>query len=109
LKRCKWLSKPRREQFKALYALLDEIQIPIAELGMRFVLSNPDFSCVLTGARSVQEVELNLAAQAKGPLAADILRRLDKLAAMVPFRPYEEPFGMRFGSDDNNQPGKAGR
>jgi aryl-alcohol dehydrogenase-like predicted oxidoreductase len=40
-----WMSKPRREQFKALYAFLDEIKMSIAEVGLRFVLSNPDISC----------------------------------------------------------------
>ncbi len=91
-----WLSKPRREQFRALYALLDEINIPLPELGLRFVLSNPDISCALMGARSLEEVRQNIAAAEKGPLPPDLLKRLDEIAALVPFRPYEEPFGLPF-------------
>jgi aryl-alcohol dehydrogenase-like predicted oxidoreductase len=92
----RWLSPPRRKQFQALYAFLDEAGLPIAEVGLRFVISNPDISCTLMGARSAEEVELNVAAVEKGPLPADILARLDEIAAMVPFRPFEEPFGLPF-------------
>ena len=92
----RWLSPPRREQYLALYALLDDLHMPIAELAMRFVLSNPDVSCALSGARSAEEIELNVAAAEKGPLPEDILARLDEIAAMVPFRPFEEPFGLPF-------------
>ncbi|MDI7275716.1 MAG: aldo/keto reductase [Anaerolineae bacterium] len=93
----RWLSSPRRQQFRALYALLDEIDLPIAEVALRFVISNPDVSCVLTGARSADEVERSVAAVEKGPLSPEVLRRLDEIAAMVPFRPFEEPFGLPFG------------
>jgi aryl-alcohol dehydrogenase-like predicted oxidoreductase len=93
----RWLSPPRRKQYRALYALLDELGLPIAEAGLRFVLSNPAVHCTLMGARTPQEVEQNVAAVAKGPLPADVLARLDEIAAMVPFRPFEEPFGLPFG------------
>ena len=48
------------------------------------------------GARSAEEVEQNVAAVEKGPLPTDVLARLDEIAAMVPFRPFEEPFGLPF-------------
>jgi aryl-alcohol dehydrogenase-like predicted oxidoreductase len=94
-----WLSPPRRRQFQALYALLDDLDMPIAELAIRFVLSNPDISCVLMGARSPEEVEHNVAAAERGALPSDVLRRLDEIAKMAPFRPFEEPFGLPFGRD----------
>lgn len=93
----RWLSLPRRKQFQVLYALLDEIGLPLPELALRWVLSNPHISCVLTGSRSPQEVEQNVEAAAKGPLAPDVLSRLNEIAAMVPFRPFEEPFSLPFG------------
>ena len=101
-----WLSAPRRAQFQALYRLLDEVDMPIAELALRFVLSNPDLSCVLMGARSADEVEQNVAAATKGPLPQDILDRLDEIAARVPFRPFEEPFGLPFNRPYKG-PGRA--
>lgn len=93
----RWLSPPRRAQFQSLYAFLDETGIPLPEMGLRFVLSNPHVSCTLMGARSVAEVEQNVAAVGKGALSLDVLKRLDEIAAMVPFRPYSEPFGLPFG------------
>lgn len=95
----RWLSSPRRAQYRALYAFLDELGLPLAEVGLRFVISNPDISCTLMGARSAQEVEQNVAAVSKGPLPADVLTRLNEIAAMVPFRPFEEPFGLPFGRE----------
>ncbi len=93
----RWLSSPRRAQYLALYAYLDEIGLSLPEAGLRFVLSNPHISCTLMGARSRQEVEQNVAAAAKGPLPPEVIARLNEIAAMVPFRPFEEPFGLPFG------------
>lgn len=104
----RWLSRPRREQYQKLYAFLDEIDMPLAELGLRFVISNPDIATTLMGARSVAEVEANVAAVAKGPLPADILARIQEIAAMVPFRPFEEPFSLPFGKPARVGPGWAG-
>ena len=89
-----WISKPRREQFRKLYAFLDECGIPLPELALRFVISNPDVHSVLMGARTAEEVQQNAAAVAKGALSGDVLARLDEIAAMVPFRPFGEPAGL---------------
>jgi aryl-alcohol dehydrogenase-like predicted oxidoreductase len=100
-----WMSLPRRNQFKALYALLDELDMPLVECALRFVLSNPDVSCALMGARSQAEVEQNVAYAEKGPLPADVLRRLNAIAAMVPFRPCEERPTLCFGWRGYKGPG----
>jgi len=103
-----WMSKPRREQYKALYAYLDEIEMDIVECAIRFVLNNTDVDCVMNGARDVPQLEQNVAAFEKGPLPADILARLDEIHTMVPFRPFEEPFGIHFnGPKHRNGPGPA--
>ncbi|UCH35393.1 MAG: aldo/keto reductase [Armatimonadota bacterium] len=101
-----WLSPPRRAQYRALYAFLDELGLPLAEVALRFCLSHPDVATVLMGARSVEEVEQNVAAVEKGPLPPEVLKRLDEIAAMVPFRPFEEPFGLPFGREHHG-PGRA--
>lgn len=93
----RWLSPPRQRQFRALYAFADELAMPLPELALRFVLSNPNIACTLMGARSEREVEENVAAAERGPLPEDVLARLDEIAEMVPFRPFEEPFGLPFG------------
>ncbi|HEY3398663.1 MAG TPA: aldo/keto reductase [Armatimonadota bacterium] len=94
-----WLNLPRRRQFQALYSYLDEINLPITEVALRWVLSNPDVSAVLMGAKSIAEVEQNVAAVEKGPLPAEVLAALREIYLMVPFRPYEEPYGMPFGQE----------
>ena len=95
----RWLSSPRRAQYKALYAFLDELDIPLAELAMRFVISNPDITCTLTGARVQWEVEANFAAVEKGALPEDVLDRLDEIAATVPFRPFDEHYQLPFNRE----------
>ena len=92
----RWLSPPRQKQFQALYAFADELGMALPELALRFVISNPDISAVLMGARSAREVELNVASVVRGPLPQPVLDRLDEIAAMVPYRPFEEPFGLPF-------------
>jgi len=94
-----WLSPPRRAQFEQLYALVDETGIALPEMALRFVLSNPDISCVLTGARSQSEVEQNVRAQEAGPLSPEILGRIDAIAATVPFRPFDEAANLPFDRD----------
>ena len=102
-----WLSLPRRRQFQALYALVDEIGMPLPELAQRFVLSNPEISTMLIGARSVEEVKLGVAAAEKGPLPTELLDRVQEIADMVPFRPFEEPFGCQLGRPEYRGPGMA--
>lgn len=99
LKTATWISPPRKNQYEQLYRLLDDLKMPIHEAGLRWAISNPAVSTVLVGARSVAEIEANVEAAEKGPLAADVLAELDRIAALVPFRPFEEPggpFGLPF-------------
>ncbi len=104
-----WLSKPRREQYKALYAYLDEIGMDIVECALRFVASNPDIDCIMNGGRDEAQITQNVEALAKGPLPADVLARLQEIHDMVPFRPWEEPFGIHFGGAKHRYgPGPAG-
>ena len=60
------------------------------------------------GARSVEEVEQNVRAVEAGPLSADVFAQLQEIADTVPFRPYEEPFGLPFGRPYKG-PSQAGR
>lgn len=106
------LNKPRREQLKTLYEFVDEVGIPIAELALRWALSHPDASTVLTGPRNLEQLRQNVKAGEEGPLPEDVMKRIDEIAAMVPFRPYEEPFGCPFLQENfqlMKRPGKAGR
>ncbi len=108
----RWLNKPRREQLMKLYALVDEIGIPIAELALRWALMNPDASTVLTGPRNRAQLRQNVHAALAGPLPQEVMDRVDDIASMVPFRPFEEPFGCPFlgeSPDVVRRPGHAFR
>ena len=92
----RWLSEPRRRQFLRLYELVEDCGIPLPEMALRFVLSNPGITTVLTGVNSIAQLEANVEAAEKGPLPEALLRELDDIYAMVPFRPYQEPFALYF-------------
>ncbi len=89
-----WLHPERRQQFKDLYALCDELGMTVADMAIRFVASNPNVDTVLMGARNVNELEQNVESIEAGPLPKEVLAKLDEIAARVPFRPYGEPSGM---------------
>ena len=91
-----WLSPPRREQFRQLYDLVAELDMPLPELAIRWVISNPIVSTVLSGSRSVEEVEQNVGYVDSGPLPDAVMERVQEIADLVPFRPFEEPFGLPF-------------
>jgi aryl-alcohol dehydrogenase-like predicted oxidoreductase len=95
----RWMAAPRREQYRRLYALVKDLDIPLPELGLRFVLSNPEISTVLTGVKSIDELEQNMRTIDAGPLSPSILKEIQSIAGMVPFRPYEEPYKLPFLSD----------
>ncbi|QDU60346.1 D-threo-aldose 1-dehydrogenase [Planctomycetes bacterium Pan216] len=92
-----WLAKPRQEQFAKLYAFLDDIGMSLPEIGLRFAISHPDISTVLVGPKTTAQLEESVALVEKGPLPANLLDRLDEIAAMVPHRPFEEPMILPFG------------
>ena len=96
-----WLSAPRRAQFQQLYRLAEELELPLAEIALRWVLSNPNVASVLMGARSPEEVERNVAAAESGALPPEVLARLNEIATQVPFRPFDEPAGLPFGQAYN--------
>jgi aryl-alcohol dehydrogenase-like predicted oxidoreductase len=108
----RWLNKPRREQLKELYRLVDEVGIPIPELSLRWAMMNGEGSTVLTGPRTLEQLRQNVRAAEAGPLPGELVARLDEIAAKVPFRPYEEPFGCPFRDphfDAAKRPGHAFR
>ncbi len=100
-----WLSQRRVDQMLRLYRLVEECGIPLPELALRFVLSNPVVHSVLMGARTPEEVDANVAAVDKGPLSPALLARLDEVAAMLPQRPYGEPtaLGWVLGAPQNHR------
>jgi aryl-alcohol dehydrogenase-like predicted oxidoreductase len=102
-----FLSPPRRAQFKALYELCDDCRIEIPVLCLRWALGVPGVSTVLTGPRNLAQLEQNIQAIEQGPLPEDVNKRLDEIAAWVPFRPCDEPFESPFRNPGKWGPGPA--
>jgi aryl-alcohol dehydrogenase-like predicted oxidoreductase len=48
----------------------------MAELALRFILTNPDVSAMIPGMRKLKNVEANCAASAAGPLSPDLHKKL---------------------------------
>ncbi|QDT66794.1 aldo/keto reductase [Calycomorphotria hydatis] len=94
-----WLSEARAKQMKAYYDLLDEAQLPAYELCLRFAVGHPDVSTIPVGCKTMEQLEASVAAIEKGPLPTDVLNRLNEIAAMLPYRPYEEPMILPFGKN----------
>jgi aryl-alcohol dehydrogenase-like predicted oxidoreductase len=85
------LNPIRRKQFIELYELVNDIKISLPELSIRFLLSNPVVSTVLTGVRSIEELESNVEAADKGVLPREILNKLQSIYQILPDKPIEEP------------------
>jgi len=70
------------ENLAATIARVDAIRplVPdgstMAEMALRFILSNPDVSTVIPGMRKINNVEANVAASATGPLSPDLIAQL---------------------------------
>ncbi|EAQ78037.1 aldo/keto reductase [Blastopirellula marina] len=92
-----WMSRRRREQLLRLYTFVEETGFDLPELCLRFVLSNPDISTVLIGAKTRQQLEASVNGAKLGPLEPETLEQLHELATMLPHRPYEEPMILPLG------------
>jgi aryl-alcohol dehydrogenase-like predicted oxidoreductase len=70
------------ENLKASVARADALKpllpegVSMADLALRFILSNPDISTVIPGMRRLANVEANVAASEAGPLSPELIARL---------------------------------
>ena len=101
----RWLTPQRRAQLKALYDFVDEIDMELPVLCLRWALGVAGVSTVLTGPRNVAQLEQNFKAVEQGPLPDDISERLDEIYHMLPHRPFEEPAGCHLERDTYWGPG----
>jgi D-threo-aldose 1-dehydrogenase len=65
----------------AAFAVLQDNYGTRAQAAVRFALANPDLACVVVGLAELRHLEEAIAAQAKGPLPADAIARLEPLYA----------------------------
>jgi aryl-alcohol dehydrogenase-like predicted oxidoreductase len=92
------LNPKRRKQLIALYELVHDLKISLPELAIRFLLSNPRVSTVLTGVRNIKELESNVEAANKGTLPLEVLNQLQTVFQILPDKPVGEPVTMTLQS-----------
>ena len=63
----------------------------LRRLGIRFALSNPAVSSIVSGIRSIAEIEENVSAASQGPLSGDELARLSEVTADLPEITWRSP------------------
>ena len=94
-----WMSAQRHQQFIALYALSDEVGMPLAEMALRFAAGHPAASTLLLGTSNPRHLHAAVRDLEKGPLPIDLLQQINAIADMLPCRPFEEPMVLPLGKD----------
>ena len=67
------------KRIKKIYEVSDECGMGMVEMAIRYVISDPDVDCMAIGAQTAAQFDMNLEALNKGPLPADIYKRLDEI------------------------------
>ncbi len=92
-----WLADARRQQLTQYARLLKESGLSAVELCLRFAIEDPRIHTIPIGCKTIDQLETCVAAVEKGPLPRDVRARLDEIAALLPYRPYEEPMILPLG------------
>jgi aryl-alcohol dehydrogenase-like predicted oxidoreductase len=77
--------RPTQEQSKlaatltGVYQLARDLDMPVSELALRYLLSDTQIAAVIPGARSVEDVRNNVHAALKGPLPHDLIAQIDAM------------------------------
>ncbi|MCX7011577.1 MAG: aldo/keto reductase [Candidatus Sumerlaeota bacterium] len=74
-----WMDEDTRGRYERLYAIHDETGLSLADLAVRFLLADKDFSTVIPGPTTVGQLEENIRSAAAGPLPPELHARLDAL------------------------------
>ncbi len=67
------------EVLRRIDALAAETDMELAEMGIRYLLSDPDISTAIPGPRAVAQLEANIASAAKGPLPVELIEKIDQI------------------------------
>ena len=71
-----WMDEDLRGRFERLYAIHDETGLSLADLAVRFLLADPDFSTVIPGPSTVGQLEENIQSAAACFFAGSRMRRI---------------------------------
>ena len=74
-----FLTRATVTRILAAYDLSDECGLSLTEMGIRYILADPDIHTQIPGAQTAAQVEDNLRAAERGPLPADLTARIDEI------------------------------
>ena len=81
-----WMSPVEHDRYRRLLSIQKECGIPLAELALRFILSNRDVSVTIPGAANIEQLEANVACSTKGSLPVDLQAEIEALGIL-----HEDP------------------
>jgi aryl-alcohol dehydrogenase-like predicted oxidoreductase len=67
-------------RLKRIYQLASDLDVPVPELALRYLLSDRQIASVIPGARTVGDVRGNIGAARSGPLPADWIAQIENAA-----------------------------
>jgi len=79
-----WMNADTQQRFRALYEIHRETGISLAELSVRYLLANPDFTSLVVGSTNVAHLEENVQHALAGPLPEEIHNKIDELGKVFP-------------------------
>ena len=79
-----WMNDDTRQRLRELYAVQAESGLTLAELALRFLLADPDFTSVIPGSSNIAHLEENVRYAQAGPLPPDIQTRLAAVGKVFP-------------------------
>ena len=75
-----WVNAHVLDRLWRLYRLSEDLGMPMHELSLRYVLSQPAIHSVIPGAQNLAEVEANYQAAIKGALPDDVLIAIQQMS-----------------------------
>ena len=75
-----WVNQNALDQLWRLYRLSEDLGMPIHELSLRYILSQPAIHSVIPGAQNLAEVDANYQAAIKGALPDGVLIAIQQMS-----------------------------
>jgi aryl-alcohol dehydrogenase-like predicted oxidoreductase len=77
-----WMTVGEHAALRKLYEIQAQSGLSLPELALRFILANPQISTTIPGAATIEQLEANVAAVAKGPLPEEIQTPIEALGLL---------------------------
>ncbi|MDA0711938.1 MAG: aldo/keto reductase [bacterium] len=74
-----WMTDDLAARYRTLFSLQAESGLSLAELGVRFMVGQPEMDTVIIGAKLPHEIEACVRAAERGPLPEDLLGQIEAL------------------------------